>query len=155
MTLTSEPSICIPRTLNIFGWREVKDIFEQFFGRGTIERVDIVRNRVDPTFCKIFVHFRYWPLDAESQAARTHLLDSGTIKVTYDFPKFWRCAASNVSKPERTMAKVAPYLELEDKKSDKATEEVTEEVTEEATEEGEGMVEMTEAMLKDDIVETA
>lgn len=118
MTVTSEPSICIPRTLNKFTWHEVKELFEQFFGHGTIDRVDIVVVRNDPTFCKIFIHFRYWPLDNESQAARAHLLGGGTIKVLYDFPKFWRCAASRTSKPERNMGKVVPYIELETKQVD-------------------------------------
>ena len=124
MPVTSEPSICIPRTLNNYTWREVKEIFEEFLGRGTVERVDIIPTRADPTFCKIFVHFRYWPLDEKIQKQRQGLLEGNTVKVWHKFPAFWRCA---------------------DKEADKSKSD---------DEEGERMQEMTEAQLKDDVLYT-
>ena len=57
----TEPSICIPRTLNNTTWRDVKNTFEEILGTGTVERVDIVPSRNNDPFCKIFIHFRYWP----------------------------------------------------------------------------------------------
>jgi hypothetical protein len=146
MTIQTEPSICIPRTLNNVGWRDVKETFELLFGKGTIERVDIVskRNSDDP-FCKIFVHFRYWPDDTDTQAIRKRLLDGDTIKVVYDAPWFWKCSASRTPKPERNTPRAAPYIEVDEKKVD----------VKESDEEQENMEEMTDAMLKDDIVERA
>ena len=117
MALITEPSICIPRTLNNVTWRDVKDTFEQLCGRGTVERVDIVRKRDDPSpFCRIFVHMRYWAVDQPDVAAiRQRLLDGETVKVVYDNPWFWKCAASHAPKPERTRPKAAPYVEFGDK----------------------------------------
>ena len=36
----TEPSICIPRTLNNVSWRDVKDTMEAVLGKGTVDRVD-------------------------------------------------------------------------------------------------------------------
>jgi len=165
MPVTSEPSICIPRTLNNYTWREVKEIFEEFLGRGTVERVDIIPTRADPTFCKIFVHFRYWPLDEKIQKQRQGLLEGNTVKVWHKFPAFWRCAASHSKKPNSFNEQVAPFMELEvskpsdkkaDKKADKSKsdDEDEDEDSDDKAEEGERMQEMTDAQLKDDVLYT-
>lgn len=112
MPVITEPSICIPRTLNNVGWRDVKACFEDLVGRGTVERVDIVVPRDgDRSFCKIFVHFRYWPDTEQSKDVRTRLLGGEELKVWYDFPRFWKCSTSRTVKPERNGSKVAPYIE--------------------------------------------
>lgn len=115
MSLITEPSICIPRTLNNVTWRDVKEVFEAILGRGTVERVDIVQNRHETTpFCRIFVHFRYWPVDKPEHAAmRKRLLDGETVKVVYDNPWFWKCSASRLPKPENTREKAAPFVEFQ------------------------------------------
>ena len=89
-TLITEPSICIPRTLNNVGWREVKETFEKILGKGTVERVDIVTRRDDDSpFCRIFVHMRYWPTDNPQVAKwRQTLMDDGEIKVVYNILGF-------------------------------------------------------------------
>lgn len=109
----TEPSICIPRTLYNVNWRQVKDAFEQVIGRGTVERVDIVpsKNNEAQPFCRIFVHFRYWPNTPDIMAIRQRLIDGEMIKVVYDNPWFWKCAASRIAKPERNQPKTAPYIE--------------------------------------------
>jgi hypothetical protein len=111
--LITEPSICIPRTLNNITWRQVKETFEVLLGKGTVERVDIVASKGDDAqpFCRIFVHFRYWPNNAESMAVRQRLIDGEVIKVVYDNPWFWKCSASRVPKPAWESRKVAPYIE--------------------------------------------
>jgi hypothetical protein len=123
MALNTNPSICIPRTLNNVNWRTVKDTFEQLCGKGTfeqlcgkgtVERVDIVKKRDDPSpFCRIFVHMRYWPTDNPDVCAiRQRLIDGETIKVVYDNPWFWKCSASHAPKPDRTRPKEAPFVEF-------------------------------------------
>jgi len=145
MTLTTEPSICIPRTLSNVGWRDVKETFELLFGKGTIERVDIVSQRnSDTPFCKIFVHFRYWATDEQTQSIRKRLIDGETIKVVYDTPWFWKCSASRTPKPERNTPRAAPYIEVDEKKP------AVEVAAEESDEDGD-MKTMTDAMLKDDM----
>lgn len=114
MSLITEPSICIPRTLHNVTWRHVKDVFEQLFGRGTVERVDIVTNRREESspFCRIFVHMRYWPVNLPEVAdLRKRLLDGEIIKVVYDNPWFWKCSASRTPKPERNI-RAPPYIEV-------------------------------------------
>ena len=114
MSLITEPSICIPRTLHNVTWRQVKDTFEQLFGRGTVERVDIVVNKQEEAspFCRIFVHMRYWPVNLPDVAdIRKRLVDGEIIKVVYDNPWFWKCSASRTPKPERNI-RTAPYIEF-------------------------------------------
>ena len=110
----TELSICIPRTLANITWRQVKDTFEQLLGVGTVERVDIVTQKTETyqPFCRIFVHFRYWPNTPESMGIRQRLIDGETIKIVYDNPWFWKCSASRVAKPERNTVKHAPYVEF-------------------------------------------
>jgi len=114
MSSITEPSICIPRTLNNVSWREVKDTFEHLCGKGTVERVDIVRKKDDPSpFCRIFVHMRYWAIDKPDVAAiRQRLVNGENVKVVYDNPWFWKCSASHAPKPERTRMKEAPFVEF-------------------------------------------
>ena len=114
MSPITEPSICIPRTLNNVSWREVKDTFEHLCGKGTVERVDIVRKKDDPSpFCRIFVHMRYWAIDnPEVAAIRQRLVDGENVKVVYDNPWFWKCSASHAPKPERTRLRKAPFVEF-------------------------------------------
>ncbi len=111
--IITEPSICIPRTLNNVTWRQVKDTFETLLGKGTVDRVDIPRRRDDDSqFIKIFVHLRYWPVDNEDVAAwRQTLLDGGEIKVVHQHPWFWKCVASRLPKPEnRNAVSCKPYV---------------------------------------------
>ena len=114
--VVTEPSICIPRTLNNITWRQVKDTFEQILGQGTVERVDLVGSKNGEPFCRIFVHFRYWPTDETSQGIRNRLIAGETIKVVYDNPWFWKCSASRIPKPDKKdydKPKTKPYVELD------------------------------------------
>ena len=111
-SLITEPSICIPRTLNNVGWRDVKEVFEKILGKGTIERVDIVTRRDDDSpFCRIFVHMRYWAVNVPEVAAFRNALQAGeTRKVVYNHPWFWKCAASRTPKPVKTRVSAEPYI---------------------------------------------
>lgn len=99
--LITEPSICIPRTLNNITWRTVKDTFETILGKGTVERVDLINDRNGEPFCKIFIHLRYWPHDEDATLIRQQLLEGETVKIVYDNPWFWKCSASRLPKPQR------------------------------------------------------
>lgn len=108
----TEPSICIPRTLNNVSWRDIKDTFETLFGKGTVERVDLVRRRDDDSpFCRIFVHMRYWPQDNEQVMDwRKQLMEGNELKVVYKHPWFWKCVASRLAKPEKKKVSADPYI---------------------------------------------
>lgn len=134
-TIITEPSICIPRTLNNVTRYQVKEVFEAVIGRGTIDRVDIVASRQSDSqpFCRIFVHFRYWPNTPEIMAVRQRLIDGETVKIVYDNPWFWKCSASRVAKPQNNRPKTAPFIECVSEVTDEVTEKVTDEVTEKVT----------------------
>ena len=125
-TVITEPSICIPRTLHNVNWRQVKDAFEQVIGKGTVERVDIVpsKNSESTPFCRIFVHFRYWPNSPEITSIRQRLVNGEVIKVVYDNPWFWKCSASRIPKPERNQPKTAPFIEYTTPDDERAREEL-------------------------------
>ena len=114
--IITEPSICIPRTLNNVSWRDVKETFEKLLGKGTVERVDVVTRRDEESpFCRIFVHMRYWDMTNESVAGwRQTLVDGGEIKVVHNHPWFWKCVASRVAKPVKTNVSSAPYIMKDD-----------------------------------------
>lgn len=108
----TEPSICIPRTLNNVSWRDVKDTMEAVLGKGTVDRVDIVKSRHDQQFCRIFIHMRYWPMtDTKVVAVRETLVSGGEIKVVYNHPWFWKCCASRIAKPDNNKrVSSEPYI---------------------------------------------
>jgi hypothetical protein len=110
-SIVTEPSVCIPRALANVSWKDVKDIFEQLIGAGSVERVDLVRSKNDDQFCRIFVHFRSWPVNKpEIASMRDRLLADETVKLVYDNPWFWKCVKSKVPKPERTKPRAAPFI---------------------------------------------
>ena len=110
----TEPSICIPRTLNNITWRTVKDTFEQILGKGTVDRVDLINDRHGEPFCKVFVHLRYWPTDGEAVNIRDRLVAGEIVKIVYDTPWFWKCSASRLPKPDRdSSTKKTPYVEYQ------------------------------------------
>ena len=124
--IVTEPSICIPRTLydQNTHWRNVKDVFESILGKGTVDRVDVVkRNDDDTPFCRVFVHLRYWPMDKpEVVAWRQRLVDGDSIKVVHSNPWFWKCVASRGPKPEKKkMVSAEPYIMPQDKTPDAPT----------------------------------
>ena len=102
--ITTEPSICIPRIRTNVTWQQVHDVFEQIIGQNTVERVDIIKSKnstSEETFCRIFIHFYYWPDNPEVLSIRERFLSGETLKIVYDNPWFWKCSVSRVSKPER------------------------------------------------------
>ena len=118
----TEPSICISVTLNNVSWRDVKDTMEAVLGKGTVDRVDIVRSKHDEQFCRIFVHMRYWPMtDPKVAAVRETLVSGGEIKLVYNHPWFWKCCASRVPKPEKKRVSSDPYIMTDTRVPDKHT----------------------------------
>ena len=114
-SIITEPSICIPRALANVSWKDVKDIFEKLIGPGTVERVDLIKSRQDSgensQFCRIFVHFRTWPVhNTDVAEIRDKLLAGETIKLVYDNPWFWKCVQSRVPKPDRTRPRQEPFI---------------------------------------------
>jgi len=119
----TEPSICIPRVFPNIGKDRVIDTFEEVFGPGCVERVDMVKreNAKGEKFSRVFVHFKEWPETETGNAVRQRLLKGESIKIVYDDPWFWKCSASRVPKPEDRKrlskdqgrgAKRAPFVDM-------------------------------------------
>lgn len=111
--IVTEPSICIPRALANVTWKDVKDVFEKLIGTGSVERVDLVKSHDNGVFkfCRIFIHFRTWPVhNAEVAQIRDRLIAGETIKLVYNNPWFWKCMVSNIPKPERNRERHDPFI---------------------------------------------
>ena len=110
--VVTEPSICIPRTLNNMSWYFVKQTIEKITGPGTVERVDIVPARDNSPFCKIFIHMRYWPNSGAGYEFRERLVEGENVTIVYDSPWFWKCSASRIPKPEKRRPQNEPYIDF-------------------------------------------
>lgn len=114
----NEPSICIPRTFSNITWKKVKETFEQLFGEGCVDRVDVVKKTHDngETFNRIFVHFKYW--SDKNADIRQRFLNGEELKIVYDEPWFWKCSMSRVAKPtgQKRGERRGPYITSFDNK---------------------------------------
>ena len=112
----SYPSICIPRTFANIGWQQVKAVFEELFGKGNIERVDVVKKTIQTgqSYNCVFVHFIQWPDDEKSQTIRQNIIDGKTIKIVYDDPWYWKCSMSRVPRPEKRFTAKKPFIQEEE-----------------------------------------
>lgn len=108
------PSICIPRTHHSVSWKIVKDAFEELFGGGCIEKVDVVKrtHQGGQKSVKVFVHFNAWPNTEYAQNIRQKIVNGKTIKVVYNFPWYWKCVMSH--SPKRRWLRSAPYIMNDD-----------------------------------------
>ena len=111
LTPTSEPSICIPRVFSNIDKTLVKSVFEQLFGPGCIERIDMIQKTTGRSekFQRVFVHFKYWPVTRRNQSVRQRLIDGHQLKIVYDDPWFWKCSASRIPKPQGKVT--TPYID--------------------------------------------
>ena len=111
LTLTSEPSICIPRVFSNIDKTCVKDVFEELFGEGCVERIDMIQKTAGnlEKFQRVFVHFKYWSVTHRNQQVRQRLIDGHQIKIVYNDPWFWKCSASRIPKPKNKVNR--PYFD--------------------------------------------
>lgn len=108
--INSEPSIYIHRVFHSVTQKKVFDVFSDLFGYDAIDSVDVV-NKFAPNgdeYKRVFVHFRKWPNTYESHIVRERLISGETIKIVYDEPWFWQCAASTVPRPDKKQ----PYIDI-------------------------------------------
>lgn len=109
------PSICIPHARSTVTWMHVKEVFEELFGVGSIERVDVVnRNSAGRgnEFTKIFIHFKEWPDTEMATQFKRNILDDKCMKIVYDEPWYWKCYKNNSQRRSYTRGK-KPYVQLD------------------------------------------
>lgn len=93
----SLPSVCIPRMYSNITEREVKTTFETIFGRGCIERVDMVLKRDGmQSYQCVFVHFKTDFIYSTRQydIIKERLHKGLNFKIVYNYPWFWKCTVS-------------------------------------------------------------
>ena len=92
-TLNNNPSLCIPRAMNI-PKTYIQDIFQNKLHFGTVRKIDIV-NSTESNYKKIFIHFESWNSDQKTNEIKEKILSGKTIKIVYQFPWFWKCNLIN------------------------------------------------------------
>lgn len=115
MSSSNIPSIYVPRVHNSVTWEQMKSIFEEVLGEGTIKRVDIVKikpreGQKPPPFNRAYVHIKKWL--PEFEGVRDKLLAGESIKIEYDEPHYWLCLLNNAQQQEKPKAK--PRIILSD-----------------------------------------
>ena len=114
----TQPSICIPRTINNVTRVQVKAKFEELMGKDSVNRVDIIHLDSDSPqkFCRIFVHFDYWNTkDQDIVEWRQALNDGDCLNIAYNFPAqphFWKCVKSRIPKPENQVSNAKPKVSI-------------------------------------------
>ena len=120
------PSIYIPRVHHTVTWQEMKAIFEEVLGEGSIKRVDLVKIKPrdggkPPPFNRAYVEIKQWP---ESHfPARDKILAGGSIDLYPDenSDHYWLCVLNKSPKGEKEKVKGPAKMVMEDMKMPDAT----------------------------------
>jgi len=115
MSSNNIPSIYVPRVHNSVTWEQMKSVFEQVLGEGTVKRVEIVKikpreGQKPPPFNRAYVHIKKWM--PEFEGVRDKLVAGGTVKIEYDAPHYWLCLL-NKSQQEKPKTKPRIILDVE------------------------------------------
>jgi hypothetical protein len=101
------PSLCIPRVFMNIDEKRIRRIFDEL-NMGDILRIDVVSKTTEKgeKFNRVFIHFKQWLSNQNSDTARERLLNGKEIKIIYDDPWFWKVSAYKApSRPPRQEAK--------------------------------------------------
>ena len=90
----SVPSLCIPRVFVNIDEKRIHRIFDEL-NMGDILRIDVVSKTTEKgeKFNRVFIHFKKWFSNENSDTARERLLNGKEIKIIYDDPWFWKVSA--------------------------------------------------------------
>jgi hypothetical protein len=91
---TNLPSLCIPRVLSNINEKRIRTVFNAL-NLGEIERIDVISKYTEKRekFNRVFIHWKRWNINEDSNYARERLLNGKEIKVVYDDPWFWKISA--------------------------------------------------------------
>ena len=115
--MSTVPSIYIPRVHHTVTWQEMKAVFEELLGEGSIKRVDIVKIKPregskPPPFNRAYVIINEWP--ESHHPARDKLVAGGSIDLYphENSDPYWLCVLNKVKDEKK---KGAPKMVLEDR----------------------------------------
>jgi len=101
MQSSSLPSICIPRMYSNITKRDVNNTFEAVFGKGSVERIDMIlkRDGIQQYQC-VFIHFNHNHTYTTKHYTniKERLRQGLNFKIVYNDPWFWKCTVSTVKK---------------------------------------------------------
>lgn len=106
----NEFSICIPRAPEV-QWQWVKQVFvgpDGKFPNDQVTRVDVVRCKAVPGYCKIFVHMLV--TSPEAIKVRDYMLAGNCWTLE---SQGWHCYQSRLPKTERPIKALSPAGEVE------------------------------------------
>jgi hypothetical protein len=107
---TNIPSLCIPRVFVNIDEKRIRRIFDEL-NMGEIQRIDVVSKTTEKgeKFNRVFIHFKQWFSNENSDTARERLLNGKEIKIIYDDPWFWKVSAYREANkgPSRNLQKKA------------------------------------------------
>jgi hypothetical protein len=88
------PVLCIPRVFSNIDEKRIRRVFDEL-NMGEILRIDVISKTTDKgeKFNRVFVHFKRWFANSNSDMARERLLNGKEIKIIYDEPWFWKVSA--------------------------------------------------------------
>jgi hypothetical protein len=90
--------------------KRIRRIFDEL-NMGEIQRIDVVCKTTEKgeKFNRVFIHFKRWFSNENSDTARERLLNGKEIKIIYDDPWFWKVSAYREANkaPPRQEAKPA------------------------------------------------
>ena len=97
---TNIPSLCIPRVFVNIDEKRIRRIFDEL-NMGEIQRIDVVSKTTEKgeKFNRVFIHFKRWFSNENSDTARERLLNGKEIKIIYDDPWFWKVSAYREAPP--------------------------------------------------------
>lgn len=115
--MSSGLSLCVPRTHESVGWRQVKEVFEGVLeAKNCVQRVDVVHKTTEngEPFVRLFVHIRFFPNNPNAQSFRDAIIAGNSVQVTYDHPWYWKCSLSRAPKPnpQRNSTQTKPYFKI-------------------------------------------
>ena len=89
--INTNPSLCIPRVDLHFTKEKIYDIFQKL-NFGKLDRVDVVHKKTlkREEYKCIFIHFKYWYNNENSEKIKERMLLKNDIKIIYEFPWFWK-----------------------------------------------------------------
>ena len=95
MTTCNILTLCIPHVKYTITKKEIMNTLCKL-DLGKIDRIDMIDKKTvqGDSYKKVFLHFKYWNDNEDTNEIKERLSQGKDIKVVYDFPWFWKISAN-------------------------------------------------------------
>lgn len=95
MTTPNILILCIPHVKYTITRKEIMNTLCKL-DLGKIDRIDMIDKKTvqGDIYKKVFLHFKYWNDNEDTNEIKERLSRGKDIKVVYDFPWFWKISAN-------------------------------------------------------------